>query len=264
MNSSPFFSDLRKAREAKRTTLSDISDATSIDIRFLEAIEQGNTAILPQAYVRAFIREYSAVLGLDPVETLKQYERAVSTEEIHPAVQPQATEPTDQTVSPVITTAEGQASPFNPNLAKIAMVSVALAIGAIGGWNLWIRSSSPVKDASPVQNADQENRIITDPLTHGDTLHTAPLQAAGDSLTLKVSTTDSVWLVLQIDNLQPREYLFREKLTMVWKARERFRVTVGNASAMKFTLNDTFIGQLGKRRGIVRDFEIDRQLLSSH
>lgn len=264
MNSSLFFSELRKAREAKGTTLSDISDATSIDVRFLEAIEQGNTAILPQAYVRAFIREYAAVLGLDPVETLQRYEKAVSPEELHPPVQPQPAERTEQTPSPASTTADGHGLPLNPKLAKIAMISVALVIGAIGLWNLWTRSSSPVKMVTTAPNADLPKRLITDPLMPSDTSHTAPPDTPGDSLMLNVSTTDSVWMVLQIDDLQPREYLFRGKLTMSWKARERFRVTVGNAAAMKFKLNDTFIGQLGKRRGIVRDFELGRQLLSKH
>ena len=51
-----FFAELRKAREGKKMSLADISDATLINAKYLEAIEQGNTSILPQAYVRAFIR----------------------------------------------------------------------------------------------------------------------------------------------------------------------------------------------------------------
>ena len=51
-----FFQELKRAREAKRLSLADIADRTLINIRHLEAIERGDTSILPETYVRAFIR----------------------------------------------------------------------------------------------------------------------------------------------------------------------------------------------------------------
>ena len=50
---------LRDKRELKRISLSDISAFTRINQRFLEAIESGNFSVLPQTYVRAFLREYA-------------------------------------------------------------------------------------------------------------------------------------------------------------------------------------------------------------
>ena len=62
------FQELKKAREAKGIPLAQISDITRITEEYLEAIENGNVKILPQAYVRAFIREYADVVGLSPDE----------------------------------------------------------------------------------------------------------------------------------------------------------------------------------------------------
>lgn len=47
--------ELKLTREAKHLSLTDVSDATLINANFLDAIEQGNTTVLPQTYIRAFI-----------------------------------------------------------------------------------------------------------------------------------------------------------------------------------------------------------------
>jgi transcriptional regulator with XRE-family HTH domain len=72
MNS--FFDDLRSAREASGISLAEIADATLINIKMLEALERGHVEVVPQPYIRAFIREYATVIGLDPAETLKRYD----------------------------------------------------------------------------------------------------------------------------------------------------------------------------------------------
>src|SRR5512140_2914453 len=68
------FAMLKQAREAKNLSLADVSDTTFISIRFLEAIEAGKTDILPQAYVRAFIREYATVVGLNAADVMRRYD----------------------------------------------------------------------------------------------------------------------------------------------------------------------------------------------
>ena len=61
-----FSDELQKERVAKDISLADISKKTHINIKYLEAIEQGSFDILPQTYIRAFIREYALVIGLAP------------------------------------------------------------------------------------------------------------------------------------------------------------------------------------------------------
>jgi len=81
-----FFQELKRAREEKRVSLADIADRTLINIKHLEAIERGDTAILPEAYVRAFIREYATAIGLDGDETLQRFDEGHRTadEAAHP------------------------------------------------------------------------------------------------------------------------------------------------------------------------------------
>lgn len=73
---------LKKARIEKGYTLDDLQQTTKIQKRYLEAIEQGNTEILPgRFYARAFVKQYADIVGLDGEELLDQYYQ-VSAEEV--------------------------------------------------------------------------------------------------------------------------------------------------------------------------------------
>lgn len=68
---------LRKAREAKGLSISDIEKTTKIQSRYLEAIENNEFDKLPgDFYVRAFIRQYAQIVGLDGKELLNEYSEA--------------------------------------------------------------------------------------------------------------------------------------------------------------------------------------------
>lgn len=69
---------LRKARDQRGLTLDDIQETTKIRKRYLEAIESGDHTILPGPfYVRAFVKNYSEAVGLDPDEVLRLYQHEV-------------------------------------------------------------------------------------------------------------------------------------------------------------------------------------------
>ena len=68
--------ELKKARLKNNLTLRQLTSRTRIDIKFLEAMEEGNFSFLPEIYVKAFIKEYADVVGLDGDLILKKYEAA--------------------------------------------------------------------------------------------------------------------------------------------------------------------------------------------
>ena len=69
-----FYSLLKESRESKEIDLQTISDEIKINIKYLQAIENGNLDIVPNTYIRLFIRSYSEYLKLDSKEILKQFE----------------------------------------------------------------------------------------------------------------------------------------------------------------------------------------------
>lgn len=93
---------LRKAREAKGLSISDIEKATKIQSRYLEAIENNDFDKLPgDFYVRAFIRQYAQIVGLDGKELLSQYQGEVANEVSQPAASSPAQEVHEEEAAPV-------------------------------------------------------------------------------------------------------------------------------------------------------------------
>lgn len=66
-----FADELKSKREESGLTLQQLATKTRIDIKFLEAIEQGNFAFLPELYVKAFVKQFAKTIGLDENVILK-------------------------------------------------------------------------------------------------------------------------------------------------------------------------------------------------
>ncbi|MEW6509710.1 MAG: RodZ domain-containing protein [Bacteroidota bacterium] len=248
-----FFDDLRRAREAKKLTITDIADATLISAKHLEAIEHGNTSILPQPYVRAFIREYAAAIGLDPQETIRKYDAALARQSPAPLAPER----------PPIVPSGGmrtRTALFSPRNATIAAGAVLVVTAVILIWNLAAPGESPPTQEIPFQKVVKEHEQRTAPPPPREPLR-RPVPA--DSLTLFASVTDTVWAAIVVDSLPPREYLFRPGNRASWRAHDRFVVTLGNAGGIQFTLNKKPLGALGKRGSVLHNVTITRQHLNS-
>jgi cytoskeletal protein RodZ len=249
-----FGNSLRQHRVSRGITLDQIAEATMINIRFLEAIEEGNMDMLPRAYVRAFLREYAAVVALDASDVLLRYEAAL------PAVQP---EPAQESRTPV--QSERQ-RPFPAVLLESKVGWAAIILFALAGFaaviGLLSGGRQPPTEELPFQDAvrEQEERLGAE--VAAEALQAAPPRAIRrDSLLLNATITDSLWLQIVIDDSQPLEYLFGPNRRASWRAAERFLLTLGNGGAAEFVLNGTRLGALGRPGTVVRNAEISRERL---
>lgn len=67
--------ELRREREIREISLREISDATKISIRILEAIESDNYKLLPGGvFNRNFLRAYADFIGIDPEKVVRKYQ----------------------------------------------------------------------------------------------------------------------------------------------------------------------------------------------
>jgi cytoskeleton protein RodZ len=67
---------LRKARNRRKVSLSEVEAATKIRLRYLRAMESEEWDVLPGgAYTRGFIRTYASFLGLDGEQLADEYRR---------------------------------------------------------------------------------------------------------------------------------------------------------------------------------------------
>lgn len=83
--------DLKRERELRDISLREISEATKISMRILEAIERNNYKMLPGGiFNRNFIRAYAQFIGVDPEGAVNKYCQQSTTvaEETIPRFQP--------------------------------------------------------------------------------------------------------------------------------------------------------------------------------
>jgi transcriptional regulator with XRE-family HTH domain len=71
-----FSSDLKAIREKSNISLAEISAQTRINENFLGKLESGDFSFQQEIYIKAFIKEYANAIGLDPAETIKDYDSA--------------------------------------------------------------------------------------------------------------------------------------------------------------------------------------------
>ncbi|KRM87757.1 helix-turn-helix domain-containing protein [Lacticaseibacillus thailandensis] len=122
---------LREARLEKGYTLDDLQQITKIQKRYLIAIEEGHFDALPgDFYVRAFIKQYAQVVGLDAEALMEQYQQDI------PEVKPENVVPNPED-SPTRTANKPQSRGarlrrFLPQIiiALVAVVIIAVVYGS--------------------------------------------------------------------------------------------------------------------------------------
>jgi cytoskeleton protein RodZ len=256
MNLEQFGEELKQARLAKELSLTDISAETRISLKFLDAIEHGQFQILPQTYVRAFLREYALLTGLDPEEVMQRYEAArqesPSRNPEDPASQHSSSQKTD--LEDNRKKSQFSLSPLQRNIAFGVFVAAAIVLVAIlANMNRNSNQGSSVEEV-PFDRVVRESEAVSIPQP-SPAADSSPVLSTvrADSLRLEMTTRDSVWINILIDGKIGQTYLFGAKKKRMWAAKDRFVITMGNAGGATFQLNGKDIGPLGKRGAVIRN-----------
>ena len=127
METEPFGSSLRRARETRRLTLGQIAGATKIPRSTLEQIEAGKLDELPaDVFVRGFIRSFARAVGTDEAAPLHEFERALAARRA--AERAASATPV---VDPMVAAAEEDATTSRRGLGLAVFVIILLLIATI-------------------------------------------------------------------------------------------------------------------------------------
>jgi cytoskeletal protein RodZ len=261
----PFSEELRKERESRQLTLSDISQQTRINIKYLQAIEQGAFDVLPQTYVRAFIKAYAEAVGMNAVDALKKYD-------IHstPEHRNETAETKDEAriyLRPEVTDQELQQA----KRVRVATISVVIAIAAVLlsfyllNYFDAVIPSQTVKETAFQDVVKEQEKLQPAPaaIDSVDTVKTVAAKApAPDSLVLRVVAADSVWITIIRDSLPPRAGYMLKGRYRTYIARKGFSVSVSDGGMVSFTLNGKKLAPLGERGKRIRNVRITAEQLN--
>lgn len=220
---------LQAARLAKGISLEQVAARTRVGIRTLEAIEHEDFRRLPpETFLKGFLRAFAQAVGADGGEAVRRYEAHCvmlrKTESI-------AAEPQQRRT--------GAASRF---LSVVLLLALLIA-GQLAAWQAMTRPPTE-PPAAAVFTAAPAAAPPTEPLTVAP-----PPGPAKTSSMLKLTVTalEGTWLKVVTDQGTPGEHTLKAGQQLKLEARRHFNLLIGNAGAVKLTLNNQPVTVPGKK-----------------
>ena len=272
-----FAEQLKKARLKKGISLQQIAAKTRIDIKFLEAIDNGNFSFLPDLYVKAFLRQYAKSVDLDENETIKKYDDAlngkfIEDDEPKSLLEQKIEIRTDEPVIPkekqvpvfdATTSAnkpKSKTDDLNKKLRLLIYAAGVILVGVVIYFAMSNRTSTIVVEEVPYEKVLEETRDRYEVKEEKVDSSTAiPLDA--DSLVLQFINTDAVdsaWVMVIHDDSFKEDFLLYPGRSKTVRARENLKFTLGNSGVIMLKLDDQQLSFEG-RKGSVRHYEISRK-----
>lgn len=75
----PLHEELKETRLKCEITLDEIHEKTKIRRDYLERLEEGDFSMIPMPFIRAFLREYAAIIGIDPDRVMARLDDKINT-----------------------------------------------------------------------------------------------------------------------------------------------------------------------------------------
>ena len=270
--------ELKSAREKNKITIEQIFIKTRIDKKYLSAIESGNFAVMPEVYIRAFVKEYAKSVGLDPEEIINKFDHA---KEGKAYIDPEAENDNQKTTWDERTFGEEVKSPQADSIVHsadksgssnisiyylIAAVSLLLTIFIIYRVFLseddnTIITEKPFEEIVENQVTDNlESNEIDDPSnsqignleSESDNLPNDQINNQNQieeadivqqplkegEMTLTIFAEDESWMRVVSDESNNIEFIIQKGMTKVISAKDKFYLHIGNSGAIKLYLNN--------------------------
>jgi cytoskeleton protein RodZ len=297
-----FGENLRREREMRGVSLEEISSATKISLRFLEAIEREEFSKLPGGiFSRSFIRSYARYLGLDEERVVAEFQLAAQPQvdfDLHRMAAGKSDSRRSTARTPLIATlvavvllaASYVLFRFSPRTGETSAPPTVQVVSP--------KPPAPPPATVPTSSGDASAQPGGNPApgeaTPGEASGTPtaagakPNPASGLSagvnptgqpnaqtgnppgappaadtdLVLQVAATDRAWVAVDADGKTVLQRELKPNEVETLSAHKSFDVTTGNAQAVILTLNGETLKPLG-RQGEVKSVHLTREDLKN-
>jgi len=253
MTKGTFGEHLRREREMRGVSLDEVSQATRIGTRFLEALEGERWKDLPGGvFNRGFLRSIARYLGLDEEALVAEYAQATND---HPQMAEWAPSAMETGIAPQ--------RKSNRRLAFLVVLLILVSVGA-GGWWAWMQYGSALRarllpapapptaavpTPAPSPPAAQPAGSETAPATTSATLPangTTEQAAAPAELVLRVEVSRPTDVSVAADGTSVFQGRMTSGESKTFKAKDRFDVSAQNSFALVLELNGVSMPPVGQ------------------
>ena len=258
---------LRKKREEKNLSLEELSCATRIGMKNLEAIENDDydSSLPPAVYIKGFISAYCRQVGLDEKECLRIYGETHSTKK--PDLVPRT---------------QDLRKPAARSNRAIVLILLVLLLGALSYFFFTMVPSGskpkiaplrsravttvppPAPPQTPSSGESSTSPAVQAPSGNGQELPkqetllanppvAEPLSPPSDNqLRMKVDGEANTWVEVTIDGNAPFDLMLYRGNVVSWEAKERIELKIGNAGGININVNNVPLKPFGKSGEVVK------------
>ncbi|RPI75761.1 MAG: helix-turn-helix domain-containing protein [Ignavibacteriales bacterium] len=250
-----FAEELHEAREKSGISLQQMALKTRIDIKFLEAIDRGDFGFLPEPYVKAFLKDYAKIIGLDESKIIQKYDAAKKGKPIEETVEtgPEIIEKKNIPHKKIQTY---DATPPKPHIDGDSKLRKNILLNGLvlgGGillvfilYLIFIKDSDEIVIAEkPIEEIIEDNQQRFEEPEQDNTQ-----TGQTDSLGLTVLSSDTVWVQIVFDDIKQEEFTLLPNSQKMIKAGNNFKVTIGNSGAVSFRLNNQPLNYTGVKGSV--------------
>jgi cytoskeletal protein RodZ len=238
---------LQKARLKAGISLEKMARETRIRLKYLQAIEDDNFAMLPsEVTAKGFVKICAETLGCDPATLLQQFGKPASAPVATPAKEAPVSDKKPFVVPKNFLLGMGisvaallvalliwQAIVWLPGWIENAMNSM----GETASSNVTASADSVSKSAVLVNDYPEQN--ISDVASEPSTTPKPKIAK------IKVRTTASAWLLVDVDGVESFHGVMNEGEERTWQGYSQITVRSPEAKAVHLVFNGREVGTLG-------------------
>jgi len=271
--------DLRKVRESLGMSLDEISRVTRIGISALEAIEEGDFALLPEpVYARSFIESYARIIGVESENILSRYNNYVEKERrFEGPKKPKRQSWLRSHVSLIIWCIvflcvisffaftylykDYESVPESEKGQVIESPEVVPDQGDIPPTEVVTKEDTPEIAIAPPEKEPEAEVALPEEEESDDEMmvalpeevqEVAPTPVSKEPYLLEITATESTWMKISADEGEPFEVLLKPGETIKREATDTFSLVVGNAQGVNITFDGESLGRLGRHGEVIR------------
>ena len=225
--------EFRAIRESRGLTVDRIASATRIPVRYIEALERDDIRALPaRPYLRGFVAAYGRELGLDPADAVARY-----FADLGPPPPPEPVTAVDlPSDEPSYSRAWGVAG---------LVLAVLLAVPALNRWRSGVEPPQPqVAGTTGTAPARPAASTTVAPAAPAATDQGAIVPGPGE-LVVSMTFERPCWLSASTDGTRVVFNTMKAGSTQVLTASREITMRVGDAGAVRWTLNGRALAPMG-------------------
>jgi transcriptional regulator with XRE-family HTH domain len=230
--------ELKRERELRGISLQEITASTRISLKFLQALEEDRLDIIPgHFFIRAILRSYAKILGLDENQVLNRYQELQSSFNY-------------QVDTDVPKKSGSQFLGRRRNLLLIlASIFVLLALGLVS-----ILVLAPGKN--PEAPLRTELKPSPSPVLPPPVEAAELEEKAYEGLNLDISLLEDTWLRVSADGAVIWDGIKKEGESLQIRGARELEFNLGNAGGLAFTINGKKGKPFGPRGAVRKDIRI--------